>query len=66
MGNAIFVGNINNFSPGKGTLNFIGHDINIKNEEFIEKEDYILIKGKEYILEHILSSEMKCTIIIMI
>ena len=64
MGNMIFKGIINNLLPGKGTYNIIGNDdIKIKIEEFIEKEDYILIKRKEYIFEHILSSEMKLTIL---
>jgi hypothetical protein len=64
MGNMIFKGIINNLIPGKGTYNIIGNDdIKFKLEEFIEKEDYILIKRKEYIFEHILSSEMKLTIL---
>ena len=60
MGNMIFEGIINNLFPGKGTYYIIENDdIKFKIVEFIQKEDYILIKGKEYISEHMLSSEMK-------
>ena len=49
MGNMIFEGIINNLIPRKGKLNVIGNE-DIKNTiEVIEKEDYILIKNKEYI-----------------
>ena len=60
MGNMIFEGIINNLFPRKGILNIIGNeDIKSIIDEFIQKEDYILVKNKKYILEHILSTEMK-------